>query len=402
MQQSFRFFVSTARGLENATAQELRQLGLGAIKGGSGGAFFEGTLEDARRACLWLRTASRVGWVVAEGPCPSYDALYELARSVPWTEHLRPQQTLAVDATVVRSTLTHSHMAALKVKDAVVDVIRERRGQRPDVDTRTPELRVLAWVIQDRALLAVDLCGEPLHLRHYRVQQTEAPLKESLAAGLLALSGWQPRTPLLDPFCGSGTLLIEAALMAQRRAPGRDRSFAFQQHPAFDGSARLHWQQVREQALAQEVSQPELLLFGSDWDPEALAAAEANAHAAGVRPLLQLSQADARTLEPPAPACWLISNPPYGERLGGSSTTVEMLYRTLGQRLKQVTTSVPRGATGRLDRAWFFCANPRFESCLGLSARERHRLANGPIETWFYGFAFQNTPPGKYAKGKRR
>lgn len=401
MQQSFRFFVSTARGLEPAVTQELRQLGLSSIKSGAGGASFEGSFEDAQRACLWLRTASRVGLVVAEGPCPSYDALYELACSVPWTEHLRPQQTLAVDATVLRSTLTHSHMAALKVKDAVVDIVRERRGQRPDVDTRSPDLRVLVWVLQDRALLAVDLCGEPLHIRHYRVQQTEAPLKETLAAGLLALSGWQPRTPLLDPFCGSGTLLIEAARIAQRYAPGRDRHFAFQQHPFFDGSASTRWQQLREHALAQEVKKPEVQLFASDWEPEALAATEANAIAAGVRALIHVSQADARALEVHAPHAWVISNPPYGERLGGSSPAVEMLYRTLGQRIKQVVPPHTRGAEGWLDQAWFFCANPRFESCLGLSARSRHRLANGPIETWFYGFSFQNTRPSKHAKGKK-
>lgn len=399
MMERHRFFVTTARGIEPILTDELKNLShpslkRPSVKSVSGGAFFEGELSFALRACLWLRSAFRVTLSLLEAPCESYDQLYELASSVRWQDHLKPGQTLAVDATCSRSPLTNSHLAALKVKDAVVDVLRDARGTRPDVDTRMPDLKIMVWCLEKRCVLAIDLCGDPLFMRKYRVVNTEAPLKESLAAGILGLTGWRPELAFRDPFCGSGTLVIEAALKALDAAPGRNRPYTFHQHPFFDASLQQNWKELLEEADGRRLKRLPAPILGSDRDEDALAAARANCLAAGLGDVmgdgqLELDALDVRSLPPGPAGGFLVSNPPYGERLGGTSNSVEMLYRMLGQQLKR------HQAEGQSVReAWFFCANPRFESCMGLPARARTRLSNGPMETWLYGFQLEK-PRGR-------
>lgn len=390
----YRFFATTARGLEPTLCHELKSLKCASVKSTNGGAFFEGDLSDALAACLWLRSAFRVTLCLLDAPCHDYDDLYDLAATIPWQDHIKRGQTLAVDATCVRSPLSHSHLAALKVKDAVVDVLRDQTGARPDVDTRAPDLKVMVWLLDTRCVMGVDLCGDPLFMRKYRVAQTEAPLKESLGAGLLLMTRWNAHLPLRDPMCGSGTLAIEAALLGLDRAPGRHRPFTFQRHPLFDSTLSRHWRGLLEDADARIKPASTVQIVASDHNPEALQAAQANAQAAGVLDAIRFELADIRSLAPGYDAGMLLSNPPYGARLGGSNSSVEMLYRMLGQQLKGVLES----------SAWFFCANPRFESCLGLPAASRHKLYNGPLETWFYEFHLggrgskRNTKPSSHKR----
>jgi len=373
-----RFFVSTARGLEHILLSEVKALNPTFARSVPGGVLFEGPSILAWRANLWLRTGQRVLQPFHEFPCDSYDALYEGASTIRWEDLLTPEHTLAVEATCSRTPLSHSHHAGLKVKDAIVDRLRERLGSRPDVDVRNPDVRIHVYLHDTTCQLSLDLSGEPLFMRHYRVRATEAPLKETLAAGVIGLSGWNRRVPLRDPMCGSGTLVIEAALMGLERAPGRHRDFGFQRHPGYGDAEARAFRALLEEAddRARTAGDVNFRLEASDWDPAAIDAARLNARAAGVEDLITFEVRDVRDLPPGERGSWLVSNPPYGERMGGSQASVHALYRQIGQRLK---TCPPQNA-------WLLCSSPAFESTLGMSARARHRLFNGPIETWLYGF----------------
>ncbi|MFA7557248.1 MAG: THUMP domain-containing protein, partial [Hydrogenophaga sp.] len=225
----FELFATTPRGMEPLLANELRTLGGRKIAQARGGVRFTGRLEEAYRACLWSRIAGRILMPVARFPAPDEDALYTGVNAFPWEEHLDPQGTLAVDFTSTRSAITHTHYGALKVKDAVVDRFRARVGVRPSVDTRRPHLRINVHVANDEAVVSIDLSGDSLHRRGYREEGVAAPLKENLAAAILLRADWPALAnlgaPLLDPLCGSGTLPIEAALMAGDVAPGLTRTY---------------------------------------------------------------------------------------------------------------------------------------------------------------------------------
>jgi 23S rRNA (guanine2445-N2)-methyltransferase / 23S rRNA (guanine2069-N7)-methyltransferase len=229
MAEPLALFATTPRGLERVLADELRELGAARVRAVRAGVAFGGDLELAYRACLWSRVASRVLLNLARFPVPDGDALYSAVYDLPWEEHLDPDGTLAVDATLSGSPITHSHFAALRVKDAVVDRLRERFGRRPSVDRERPSLRLNLVLQAKRGVLSIDLSGSALHRRGYRPRGAPAPLKENLAAGLLRLAGWPGIAArggaLLDPLCGTGTLVVEAALMATGRAPGLGRDY---------------------------------------------------------------------------------------------------------------------------------------------------------------------------------
>jgi 23S rRNA (guanine2445-N2)-methyltransferase / 23S rRNA (guanine2069-N7)-methyltransferase len=252
-----KFFASCGKGLEYLLADELMALGCTRATATMAGVNVEGSLLDAQRAVLWSRLASRVLWPLAEFDCPDELALYEGASQLPWPDHLTSGDTLAVDAHVSGEAITHARYAALRVKDAVVDVMRARTGARPDVDVETPDLRLNLVVRKGRAVLSVDLGGGPLHRRGWRRMQGEAPLKENLSAAVLLRGGW-PQVyadggALLDPMCGSGTLVIEAALMAADVAPGllRHGGFAPTGWRGFDAES---WQQLRDEAREREAA----------------------------------------------------------------------------------------------------------------------------------------------------
>lgn len=362
----FAYFATAAKGLEEVLADELHALEVSTIVPGTGGVHFRGSRADGYRACLWLRTANRVLQPIGSFPCHSAEELYAGVHACPWEEFLAPGMTLALDASVRDSVLTHSRFAALKGKDAIVDRLRERRGARPDIDTAAPDLQVNLHIHRNSCTVSLDLAGDGLHRRGYRLERTTAPLRETLAAGLLLLSGWDGATPFADPMCGSGTLPIEAALIATRTAPGLARSFAFQKWPGFDARG---WQALRDEAhqLRRPAGAP---IVGADRDPRALRVAQENAARLTGAAAITWTRADFARLTPPATAGTLLFNPPYGERLKDDGT-LESLYRSMGDTLKQQWKGW---------MAWILTGNLDAAKRIGLKATRRIPLWNGPLE----------------------
>ena len=366
-----RFFVSCARGLEYLLVDELLALGASTATAARAGANVEGEPEIAYRAVLWSRLANRVLWPLHEFACPDDTALYGEVSTLDWTQHMDAQQTLAVDAVVSGPELTHARYAALRTKDAVVDRLREATGERPSVDTDEPDLRLNLVVRKGRGTLSVDLGGGSLHRRGWRRSQGDAPLKETLAAAVLLRGGWPQRYHdgggLLDPMCGSGTLLIEGAAMAADRAPGLGRHG--ERPPSrwhqFDTAL---WQRLLEEARQRDCSaQLRPVFFGSDSDPAAIHAAMANADAAGVAECIHFDRRGMAQLLPPAPESGLVaSNPPYDARLAADTT----LYRELGDALRRATP------------AWsasLLCGDEQLAFATGLHATRKYTLYNGAL-----------------------
>ncbi len=369
-----KFFASCAKGLEYLLADELVALGCERATATTAGVNAEGTLHDAQRAVLWSRLASRVLWPLADYDCADEHALYAGARALPWQEHLDATMTLAVDAHVSGSAITHARYAAQRVKDAVVDVLREHAGARPDVDVESPDLRLNLVVRKGRAILSVDLGGGPLHRRGWRREQGEAPLKENLAAAVLMRGGWPTLYAeggaLLDPMCGSGTLLIEGALMAADVAPGLMRhgdALPSRWH-GFDAA---HWQSLVEQAQGRERAGRLALrdvFEGSDLDPHAIRAARANATAAGLRDAIRFEVRDVAALPAHASPIGLVAcNPPYDARLAADP----VLYRSLGNALSKAMPTW---------RASLLCGDKELAFATGLRAKKSYQLFNGALE----------------------
>jgi putative N6-adenine-specific DNA methylase len=362
------FFATTGKGVEELLAEELRALGHGDAVVESGGVRFSGETADCWRANLWLRTANRVLMPLTIFPCSSPQELYDGVRAVAWNDWLTPDMTLAVDCNLRDSAITHSGYGALKTKDAIVDVLRDLHGRRPCVDPRDPDLRVNVHLVKNRCTVSIDTSGAPLDRRGYRLDRTEAPLRETLAAALVALTGWDGTVPLADPMCGSGTILIEAALRATRRAPGLLRGgFGFQRWPGFDP---VLWARLLSEAREAALSGLTVPILGRDRLPKALEIARQNVSRAGVGNLVTLSQGDVRDFTPPPGPGVLLFNPPYGQRLS-EEEALKPLYRQIGDVMKQRCT----GYT-----AYLFTGSPELAKCVGLKASRRFVLFNGPIE----------------------
>jgi putative N6-adenine-specific DNA methylase len=339
-------------------------------KGTRGAVTFEGSVEDGMRACLWSRTAMRILAPLAAFPAPDAAALYEGVRTVDWTEWLTVKTTLAVDATGTAPGLHHAGFVALKVKDGVVDVLRDRLGGRPDVDTRDPDVRIVVHLAQGQAELSLDLSGDPLHRRGYRTSIQDAPLKETLAASILRLGDAALDLPFLDPLCGSGTLAVEHALAARRIAPGLRRAFGFQRWPRYRGEWQSAWDRMKEEARAAALPAAPAPIRASDRSEEALDAARRNARAAGVEADVAISLADARTATPFGDAGTICTNPPYGERIGGQPLQLAGFYRGLGETFQRF-------------HGWsvlVLSGNPLLERNVGMKPEWTHRLWNGPLE----------------------
>jgi len=369
-----KFFASCAKGLEYLLADELLALGATRATAALAGANVEGDAEVAYRAVLWSRLASRVIWPLVEFECADERALYEGVAALDWAEHLDPNGTLAVDAHVSGDAITHARFAALRVKDAVVDRLREQFGVRPSVDTEAPDLRLNLLVRKGRATLSVDLGGGSLHRRGWRAMQNEAPLKETLAAAMLLRGQW-PKVyaeggGLLDPMCGSGTLLIEGALMAADVAPGlaRNNAAAPSRWLKFEGAL---WQRLVDEARAREhVGRAALrtVFHGSDADPHAIRAAMANAEAAGVADAIAFKVLPVRLLEAaPEPTGLAICNPPYDQRLAAD----EGLYRELGDALQRATPDW---------QVTILAGDEHLARATGLRASKRYAFFNGALE----------------------
>jgi 23S rRNA (guanine2445-N2)-methyltransferase / 23S rRNA (guanine2069-N7)-methyltransferase len=331
------FFAPVARGLEAALVDELCALGLQQVRGQAAGVAFVGSLADAYRACLWSRIASRVLLPIHRFAADSDEALYEGVQAVAWDEHLAPDGSLAVEFTSSRSQLDHSQFGAQRVKDAVVDQLRDKHGVRPSVARDRPQVRIHCHVSNNRATLSIDLAGEALHRRGYRTEQRAAPLKENLAAGILRLAGWhQPERrgeAFLDPMCGSGTFLIEAAWMALNCAPGLQRDyFGFL---GWRGHQANVWATMLQEAHAQAATPTEIpRIVGYDADSNAVRAALANLEAAGLRGKVHAERRDVAAVTVPATTGCMVVNPPYGERLG-DETQLVFLYQQLGNLMQE-------------------------------------------------------------------
>lgn len=362
------FFATTGRGIEELLAAELRELGMGGVVPERGGVRFTGEMADCWRANLWLRTANRVLVPLSTFPCASPQALYDGVRALPWERWLTPDQTLAVDGNLRDSAMTHSGYVALKTKDAIVDTLRDRYGRRPSVDTRNPDLRVNVHLVKNRCTVSLDSSGVPLDRRGYRLERTEAPLRETVAAALVELSGWSGEAPLVDPMCGSGTILIEAALKAGQRAPGLLRpGFGFQRWPGFDP---LLWGELVAEARECALPSPGVPLLGYDRLAKAVEIARHNVSRAGVGGMVTIVKGDVRSFAPPPGPGVMVFNPPYGERLS-EEEALKPLYKQIGDVMKQRCT----GYT-----AFLFTGSPELAKCVGLRASRRFVLFNGPIE----------------------
>ncbi len=370
---TYRFFVTTAKGMEELLLQELAALDIPLLEKANSGVAFTGTLEAAYKVCLWSRVATRVLLQLATFDAPDPDKLYDGVKSIDWSEHLSDTDTLAVDFATFDSKITHSHYGALKVKDAIVDQFREKNGERPSIQIERPDVQINLYLYRDKAIVSIDLSGESLHRRGYRQELTAAPMKENLAAALLLTAGWpgDGTIAFLDPMSGSGTLPLEAALIAGNIAPGLGRDyFGFL---GWKGHQSDLWNGLKEDAHTKIRHQtPEdAKIIGYDMDFRAIRTAHANCQRVPLlRGRVHFEKKDLEQIEAPAPKGILIVNPPYGERLG-EVEKLKPLYRDLGNLFKQKFKGWD---------AYVFTGSPDLAKCIGLRTAKRHIFFNGPIE----------------------
>lgn len=377
MKESIPFFVTCPKGLERLLEKEIADLGGRGIRQTVAGVGLRGDLETAYRICLWSRLANRVLMPLASFRADTPDELYEsVSLLVHWDDHVQKDGSFAVDFSQAGSNRFHSHYAALRIKDAVVDQFRGCFGVRPAIDKRTPDIRINVHMRRSRGTISLDLSGESLHKRGYRMEHGVAPIKENLAAAVLMSSRWpglyQERAPLVDPMCGSGTLLIEGALMARDQAPGLMRPYYG--FLGWKGHDRLLWKRLREEATnraAVGARRCGSVFFGFDVDASAVQEARANARKADLAAVMHLDCRDIRSLV--SPGCretgLVIVNPPYGERMGAQEGLVST-YRELGKRLKADFTNW---------RAAVFTGNPDLAKLMGIRAAKYYKFYNGTI-----------------------
>ncbi len=367
----YHMIASTLYGLESTLADELKALGATGIEEHTRAVSFGGDKALLYRANLHLRTALRVLIPIARFEADDENALYEGIRSIDWQKHMRVTDTFAVYATVNSADFTHSHYTALRSKDAIADHFREKRGRRPNVDLRAPKMTIRVHIFKNEVSILIDSSGDSLHMRGYRMEKVMAPLNEVLAAGMIKLSGWQPEQPFVDPMCGSGTLAIEAALMAMNKAPGLLREhFAFQGWKDFDH--RL-WEELREEATAAERA-IDFEILAADKEPRATSITRQNMERAGVKDVTVIRKAFKR-LEPPQGNGIILMNPPYGERMKEKDNEMEAFYKMIGDQLKQEW----KGYT-----AWILSSNKDALKRVGLRTSRKLTLFNGPLECKFH------------------
>lgn len=374
------FFATCPKGLEGLLKAELEALGATQCRETVAGVYFgddEAGIALAYRACLWSRLANKVLMPLTSGPVASAEELYDLIFALPWHHHLREEGSLLVDFSGTNQAIRNTQFGAVKVKDAIVDKLRQETGSRPSVDKANPDIRINARLNKHKVVVSLDLCGESLHRRGYRKQQGQAPLKENLAAAILLRSGWCETTEkaLIDPMCGSATLLIEAAMIAADIAPGLGRaSFAFE---SWTGHQAELWQSIRGEAVERKLrglersDLPEIR--GYDANLAVIRAAEENIVRAGLDDWLKVVRKELRDLKRPThsdlPTGLLVTNPPYGERLG-EIESMKILYTHLGEKMR-AEFSGWRGS--------IFTGNPELGKKLGLRSKRQYRLFNGAI-----------------------
>lgn len=368
-----KFFAPCPRGLSAVLAAELQALSAGEITSDDAGCAFTGPFELVYAVNLQSRIASRVLWQVAHFPYSKEQDIYDAAHLLPWTQWFELKRTIKVELNATRCPLKSLDFITLRIKDAVCDKFREVKGERPSVATRDPDVRIHAFLDATHCWLYLDTSGEPLFKRGSRDHVGAAPLKKNLAAGILSLAGWKPGIPLLDPMCGSGTFLVEAAEMSLRRAAGRARSFGFEKLAQFDARA---WQTMRDAATAAELPPTDLRIFGADMYGDALKDARANLTAMGLADCVMLKQANVLELPAPAETGVLVTNPPYGVRIG-EQEELRAMYPKLGDALKQKFAGW---------NCYFFSADTALAKGMRLSPSRKTPLFNGKLECRLYEY----------------
>lgn len=368
----FNVFAPCPQGLEEALAAELQALGFEHVSQGRAGCHFAADWQGVLRANLYSRLATRILVQMSFATIRNEDELYQLAYETPWENWFGAEQTLRVDTSAIRSPFQSLQFANLRVKDAICDRLRDKEGARPSVDTVRPDAKVHVFLNEDSATLYIDSTGESLFKRGWRHHKGEAPLRENLAAGLLALSDWDPNAPLIDPFCGSGTILIEAAWIALGAPPGIWRPFHFERLRPHNARA---WRELKEQARAHIRTEIEVPLIGYDLNPAVIEAAKANLNRAHLgENTVRFEVGNALDIQPVADTGWIVSNPPYGERLDEADTE---LWSQFATQLKQNFA----GWSVNL-----ISSDLELPSHLRLRPNRRFPLYNGPLDCRLFNF----------------
>ena len=371
-----KFFAPCPRGLETVLFEELTDLGALNVGPTDGGVAFQGPFTLGYRVCLWSRIASRVLWQLAVDEYRSEEDIFSLARAIEWPQLFSAHNTIRVQVDAIRSPVTSLEFVTLRVKDAIVDSFREAGEDRPSVNTSMPDMRIHVFLTTHTATVYLDLAGEALFKRGYRREGLAAPLRENLAAGMLALKGWKAQMPLFDPMCGSGTILTEAAMIAMGLAPGAQRPFAFEKMLNFQTD---DFHAMREAAASNGKPLSEGLLFGNDRDAEAVDTTRRHlqniggeANAARV----VLTNVAMETLDSPAPNGLLLTNPPYGERLDDLAD-LKLWYPVLGTWLKKTMAGW---------KACFITADRALPGGIGFKPSKRTPLFNGALDCRLFEF----------------
>ena len=366
--EQFELIAKTFQGLEEVLAQELTELGANDIQIGRRMVSFSGDKEMMYRANFCLRTAVRVLKPIKHFKAKDADDVYTAVRSIDWSKYLDLDTTFSVDSVVFSQEFRHSKFVAYKVKDAIVDYFRETQGKRPNIRITNPDIRLNIHIAESDCTLSLDSSGESLHLRGYRTATVEAPINEVLAAGLIKLSGWNFDTDFIDPFCGSGTILIEAALMARNIYPGVFRKeYGFEKWKDFDREMfdRIYNDDSNEREFEHKI-------YGYDLNLRAIEAATANAKSAGVADCIVLKQQDFKKFTQPTEKALIITNPPYGERI--TSPDLLGLYRAIGERLKHEFSG---------GEAWIISYKQECFDEIGLKPSFKIPLYNGSLDCEF-------------------
>lgn len=379
MDQKFSFYCVCPWGLEDLLTKELELAGCEDVKPVRAGAFFRADWSAAMRACLTSRIASRILLRLAQDRYESEEDIYLLACRTHWEEHFTPQQSLRLDINAARSPLRSLNFALLRAKDGICDRFEHFQNVRPTIDREHPDIRVFVYVNESTCTFYLDLCGESLFKRGWRRDKGEAPLKENLAAGLLMLSGWNPEEPLLDPFCGSGTIAIEAAGIATNTAPGLYRKFLFENFLDFD---KQSWRDIKDDALAARNVYAKPRIYASDISTIVMEKARKNAGLAGYSALmadgrLTFAQQDARSVPSPATKGVIVANPPYGEQSNPKSATAAHLMRDFADNLKHNFAGWS---------AWLLSSDRNLPREMHLSESRKIPLFNGPLDCRFFRF----------------
>ena len=378
-QATFSMLAKTFKGLEEVLAQELIALGANEVQLERRAVSFRGDKALLYRANLCLRTALRILVPIASFKAKDTDALYNQLKKINWSAYMHSSTTFAIDATVYSETFRNSRFVTYRVKDAIADYWLEKENQRPSVSTREPDLLINIHIGNEQVTVSLDSSGESLHKRGYRVATTEAPISEVLAAGMLLMAGWNGQSDLYDPMCGSGTFLIEAALIARNIAPGVFRSaYAFEKWPDFDADlwSDIYNDDSHERDFTHKI-------YGSDASFYAIQQAAKNIKAAGVQKDIELKQIRIEEIKSPytlpmgegkgGASPLVMLNPPYGERLH-SNKEMEDLYTAIGSTLKHQFA----GAT-----AWIISSNAAAMKCIGLKPSKKYHLLNGELDCQF-------------------